>query len=125
MPTMTLNSPLGELTIETEMVDVTSNLPRPDKNWRFTDENGHEHYWQDNDWPTLVTVVDETYWCEDCGDDHQNTHLACAICGVTVEPGMVRPPGHREFVPGRKAYYLDGEPITEERANEIINAARG
>lgn len=35
---------------------TTLAAPEADKDWRATDSNGHEHYW-DNGWPTLEWVV--------------------------------------------------------------------
>jgi hypothetical protein len=37
---------------------------------------------------------------------------------------MVGPSWCREFAPGRTTYTLDGEPISEERAKEIVEAYR-
>jgi hypothetical protein len=109
----------GVLRAETERIEVTSNLPRPDQKWRYTDEQGHEHSWQDG-YPTLRTVVDDVYWCEGCQDEHEETHLECSLCGETIEPGMVGPSPFREFIPGRTSYYLDDEPISEERFRELM-----
>lgn len=113
----------GELTVDTAMIDVTSNLPRPDKSWRYTDQQGHEHYWRDG-WPTLTRVVDETYWCGECNDEHHDTHLECRVCHETIEPGTTGPSGFREFIPGRTTYLLNGEPISKERAEEIMAQRR-
>lgn len=124
-----MQSNFGELRIEVEEVEVTSNLPRPDRNWRYTDQQGHEHYWADGEdpYPTLRTVIDRLYWCGDCEDDHEESHDECAICGETIKPGTVGPSGWREFIPGRRQAYLDGVPISGARAEEIMgqmNAAR-
>lgn len=115
--------PEGELRVETEQIDVTSNLPRPDKNWRHTDAAGHEHYW-DNGYPTLVEVVDDTYWCDDCSDEHTESHLECPTCHQSIEPGMVGPPGYREYAPGRTSYYFNDEPITKAEAEELMQRMR-
>lgn len=114
----------GELRIETDQIEVTSNLPKPDRSWRYIDAQGHEHYWRDG-WPTLVTVVEDTYWCADCNDEHDDTHFECPQCGEWISPGMVEGGMFREFMPGRTSYYLDGQPITKEQAEEIIAARRG
>lgn len=123
MPLMAYTGELGNLVIEVEQIEVTSNEPRPDEKWRLTDAAGHEHYWRDG-YPTLTVVVDETYWCEDCADDHTDTHLECPLCGETITPGLVGPSGFREFAPGRMSATLDGEPITVERAMELIHTYR-
>lgn len=120
---MRAQTPFGELRVEVEQVEVTSSGPRPDKDWRYTDQKGHEHYWR-NGYPTIVEVVDRTYWCPDCEDEHQDTHLECPICHEHISPGMLGPSMWREFVPGRRSYWLNGEPVSEERANEIIAEMR-
>jgi hypothetical protein len=114
----------GELVISTEQVEITSMLPRPDHLWRHTDRQGHEHYWTDDGYPTLRRVDDETYWCGDCDDEHTDSHWECAQCGERVEPGMSGPSGFREFIPGPTSYTLNGEPISKERAEQIIQRRR-
>jgi hypothetical protein len=118
-----ISGSFGELRIETDQIEVTSNPPKPDKNWRYTDQQGHEHYWQDG-YPTLVTIVDKTYWCGECRDEHEEMHLECPICHEHITPGMVGPSGFREFVPGRTSYWLNGKPISEERAKLLIAETR-
>jgi hypothetical protein len=113
----------GELIIEVDRVEVTSNLPRPDPAWRYTDEHGHEHYWE-NGYPTLTRVNEEPYWCEDCNDEHTDSHFECPICGETVSPGSTGPSGFREFIPGLTSYRLNGQPISKERADEIVASLR-
>jgi hypothetical protein len=119
----TISGSFGELRVERDMIEVTSNLPRTDKGWRYTDRQGHEHYWQDG-YPTLRTVLDEPYWCDDCHDEHQDSHLECPLCSEVIQPGMLSPPPFREFVPGLTSYYLNDEPISEERAREIMGEMR-
>jgi hypothetical protein len=121
--TNTLRGDFGELTIEVEQVDVTSALPRADQQWRYMDRTGHEHHW-DNGYPTLATVVDETYWCDDCDDEHQISHLECPQCHETITPATVPAPPWREYIPGRRSYFLNGEEITQEQAQELINRTR-
>jgi hypothetical protein len=116
----------GELAIETEQVDVTSALPRPDRTWQYTDRQGHEHRWERtlvSDYPTLTEVVDEKYWCDDCDDWHREFHMECATCGEHVEPRMVGQGAARELVPGRTSYRLNGDPISRERGQQIIFGA--
>jgi hypothetical protein len=119
----TVTGEFGVLRVERDMIDVTSGLPRPDEAWRYTDRQGHGHYWRDG-YPTLRTVLGGPYWCEDCHDEHQDSHLECPLCSETVQPGMVGPSPFREFIPGLTSYYLNDEPITEERAREILGKMR-
>jgi hypothetical protein len=108
----------GELRIETQMIDVTSSLPRPDKSWTYTDEHGHEHRYDDG-YPTLVRVVDATRVDED-GEEWEESHLECRECGEHIAPRMTGPSRFREYAPGRIAAYLNGEPISKERYLEIV-----
>lgn len=120
----TYRSAAGQvLTVDTEMIDVTTNLPRPDRDWRFTDVNGHEHYWSENGWPTLKEVVDDSYWCDDCEEEHEQSHWECAACGVPVPPGMRPPSGFREYAPGLRRYLIDGEEVSEAEAQEFVRNA--
>lgn len=122
MATFTADDGLGDLQFECEPIEITSNLPEPDKGWRFTDTNGHEHYWRDG-YVTLVLVDDERYWCEDCGEDHVESHWECPLCGEHIEPRTVVYP-YRRWMPGLRSWTLNGEPISEERAQQIIEARR-
>jgi len=121
MPTTTQGD-FGDLTAETEAIEVTSGLPQADKSWRHTDQQGHEHYWRDG-YPTLVWVVDGQEWVEDLGEFVDYGHLACPLCDETIVPGTYIDT-FRRFAPGRTTYKLNGEPITKERYEEILAARR-
>lgn len=112
----------GTLVIETEIIEVTSNWPRPDKAWRYTDHAGHVHHWADG-WPTLDYVIDER-WTDEDGEEATSGHYECPICREAIQPGMVGPSGFREFAPGRTSYTLNGQPVDEQRAREIVEQAR-
>lgn len=115
----TFGGPLGTLRIVTDQIEVTSNLPRPDRNWRYTDAAGHEHRYDDG-YPTLVRVGEGPYWCPDCHDEHEDSHWECPICHEEISPALTGPPPGREFIPGMTEYFLDGEPISKERAESIL-----
>lgn len=120
---MTLSGPLGELAMEVEVIDVSSALPYADPDWRFTDAAGHEHYRAEGGYPTLRHHLDsvERWWCEDCGEEHveERGHYECPLCGETVQPGS-KVDTHRRFQPGLRSYTLDGQPISQERYEEIL-----
>jgi hypothetical protein len=124
MPGTTIRGDFGTLEAETEMIDVTSGLPYPNERWTYTDRQGHEHRYSrraaGDYYPTLVWVVDETYWCEDCRDEHTDGHYECAICGEHITPRLRGPDLSRKYIPGLTSYYLNGEPITKERADELM-----
>jgi hypothetical protein len=109
--------------VETETVDVTTNAPRPDKDWRETDSNGHEHYWQDG-WPTLEWIVDGAYWCEQHQEEHEEGHYACKVCGEEVKPGMRGPSGIVETIPGMRSYFIDDQPVDEQTFNVAVAKAK-
>lgn len=121
MSVATYSGDFGELRVEVEMIDVTTNLPQPDRSWRYTDGAGHEHYWQDG-YPTLASVDDETYYCSECEDEHTDSHLECPLCGEHVVPGSVDPGPWRQYEPGMKSYTLNGEPISEAEARALVES---
>lgn len=114
----------GVFRVERELIEVRSDQPRPDEQWRYTDHAGHDHYWQAGrePYPTLREVVDETYWCEDCEDEHTSSHLECPLCGETIVPGSRPPSLFPERIPGPVSYFLDDQPISEEQAREMTTA---
>jgi len=119
----TVQGGFGTLRMEVEELDVTSSLPQSDKKWTYTDQQGHPHYWRDG-YPTLVDEpVGEPYFDEDLDEEYQPTRLVCAICREPIKPGTRYMLG-REYMPGRRHYFLNDEPISEERFNEL-RAARG
>ena len=118
-----------ELRVETEMIDVTSLGPKPDKTWRYTDRHGHEHRYVDDryvdgGYPTLIVVDDETWWCDDCEDAHTESHRECRECGERIEPGMTGPSMAREYAPGMTRYFLGDEEISRERYLELAARSR-
>lgn len=116
----TVTGPFGTLRKETEVIAFTSNAPSRDPDWTYTDKRGHEHHYEGGLYPTLRWVVDETYWCDDCQEDHEDGHYECPECGEHIEPGMRDPSGKRELVSGLTSWYLDDEPISEEEAKRLI-----
>lgn len=104
----------------TEMIDVTSNAPRRDPNWTYIDDNGHMHALAADTWPTLRWIIDETYWCHTCCDEHHDGHWECIECGEWIKPGMLGPSGQIARIPGLKTYYLDDQEITEYEAIAIV-----
>ena len=119
----TTQGDFGDLSAETEAIEVTSNLPRTMKSWRYTDQQGHEHYWRDNGYPTLKRVVDGREWDDDLEDWYEASHLECPLCGETIIPGTTIDT-FRRFAPGLTTYKLNGELITKERYEEILAARR-
>ena len=110
----------GTLRAETDRIDVTSSLPRPDPKWTYTDQQGHEHYREGNGYPTLVVVLEEPYWCPDCHDEHQWSHYECPLCGETIEPGLLPPSPYREYIPGMTHYYLNDEEISPDEYQRLL-----
>lgn len=121
--TAEIRFPTGVLRIETLRIEVTSNLPRPDPHWRYTDAQGHQHTRTDSTYPTLQLVNEPTHWCEDCEDEHTFQHYECAICKETIRPGSISPSMSPEYIAGPTSYYLDGEPIDSDRAQEFLREA--
>lgn len=120
MARTTLTGSRGTLEVNREAIPV-HYMSDIDGNWRFTDAAGHVHhceYAAPDHYPTLITVLDASWWCEDCHDEHDDTHLECRQCGQEIQPGMTGP-GIR-YIAGLTTYTLDGEEITEERAMALV-----
>lgn len=115
------------LEIHCEQIEVTSNVPYPDPNWRFTDTAGHEHALTDGGYPTLRWIVDvpEHTQMEDgyLEEYPEQGHYECASCGEEILPGTTVDMSRR-YIPGLIECYLDGQPITRAEAEAYIAAAR-
>lgn len=72
----------------------------PDPKWEYTDLAGHVHRWVDRAVPTVKRVVDYTYWCSLCSDEHESTHEECRECGEWIVPAVVHRGPHTVTVPG-------------------------
>src|SRR6266699_3417814 len=114
----------GELRIEYDMIDVNTiggNIP--DKEWDYTDRQGHRHFYSDTEdtYPTL-SLRHSTYFCGDCHDEHTDSWYVCRTCGETIQPGTKPDPkaGMKQYVPGLPEFWLNGEPISPERARELL-----
>lgn len=120
MARFTLSGRQGELAVEREMIPV-HYLSDIDAAWTFTDAHGHAHYCEyeaADHYPTLRLVIDDTWWCEDCAGEHEDTHQECRQCGETIRPGITGP-GTRHIA-GLITCTLNGEPVTQEQAEQII-----
>ncbi|WP_252104191.1 hypothetical protein [Streptomyces sp. STCH 565 A] len=113
----------GTLEFEGDGEWIASDRPERDPQWRGTDSSGHEHHAAQADggpvtYPTLQEVAGEPYWCSDCRYEHVDTWMECPLCGEKVTPGT-RPSSPKWISTGSR-YYWNGQPISNERANEII-----
>lgn len=97
-----------QVIITTEMVDISTGLPKPDHNWSYTDGAGHFHaYDQTKDaldrYPTLKIRIEEV----PCGEsDHDSDcdganirHYHCRLCDEELNPGLIPGP-HYDVMPG-------------------------
>lgn len=120
MAKTTLSGSRGTLNVETERTPV-HYLSDIDAGWRYTDANGHEHhcdYGAADPYPTLRTVLYETYWCDNCGDEHELSRLECRQCGEAITPGRTGP--GVKYITGLTTYTFNGEEVTPEQAAGII-----
>ncbi len=126
MPSISLHTPVGELSVKTDMIEVTDMGPRPDHGWTYTDKQGHEHYYDGYPvpYPTLADVSDGWHYCPDCRDEHDDSHLECRICGEHIVPGMRGGDMSPQYVPGRRRFELDGTEISEARFTGLLNRYR-
>jgi hypothetical protein len=96
-----------------------------DAAWRFTDAAGHRHrceYDAAEHWPTLREIADQTWWCDDCRDEHTDTHWECRLCGEHIRPGMTGP--GTKLLPGPVTYYIGGEIATADEARAFAESLR-
>jgi len=82
--------PMVGIEFEHESIPVDTLHPSkvPDEKWRFVDANGHGHFWEGKNLPTLEWVVTGTRWV---GDEYETTEYEvgeyrCRLCAEVVEP---------------------------------------
>lgn len=110
--------------VEQDWIDVTTNMPERDPNWRETDSNGHEHRYEDGDYPTLRWAEDEPYWCEQHQEEHEQGHWECRVCGEEVSPGMRMPSPVPKKIPGMRSYFIDDELVDEATFKAAVAEAQ-
>lgn len=120
----------GVVRIERAYQEISLSSNVADKAWRFTDASGHEHSYRrrhqpgDDEYPTLAYVAGPSYYCAECGDEHEDyavSHYECRICGEAVEPGSVPPQNPAGYVLTRQTAYLDGRIIGQQEAEAILS----
>lgn len=112
-----------EYTVDVQEVRTLGDVwTEADKDWCYADKYHHVHFWEDG-YPTLEWFSDEDYWCESCRDMHCDTWQRCPRCHEKIVPGTTKHYGPK-YIQGMHQYYLNGERITDEQANELIDAAR-
>jgi len=108
---------------------TTAGGPATDPDWTYTDKAGHKHYAYPEEpgkprWPTLKNVVDRTYWCEECRDEHEESHYECSICGEVIEPGMIHKGPETKTLQGPTTLLINDIPVSQEVWDEAIEIAR-
>ena len=94
----------------TDQIEVTSNMPRPDPNWRYTDANGHDHWHQSG---TRRWVIDEE-WIDEDNNERSESHYECVQCGEHIRQDSIGPSPYREYISGMthaEATHADGRRI--------------
>lgn len=108
-------------------VDILMPLRVPDEKWRFVDAQGHGHFWDGKDLPTLKWVVTGTEWV---GDEYEHDEIdigewRCVQCAEIIEPGMKVDYSPRS-VPGLVTFTvtIGGESfiLTEEQYAKSVEA---
>lgn len=97
--------------------------PAADPKWRYTDRKGHKHYATKEQyprWPTLRWIVDRSYWCPDCRDEHDEGHWECVQCGEVIEPGMIHKGSEHKMMPGRKSFFVNDVPVSPEEFEKAV-----
>lgn len=111
----------------TDMWDIRSAMPVPDPAWRFTDGQGHRHYYRSprNPYPSLRSVVDAYGYDEDGERYTSRSHWECRVCGEWVTPGT-KVETDKTFVPGLRAWRAVAvvQPATTALELDILNAVQ-
>lgn len=79
---------------EYENINTFSDSKKvPDPDWHFVDKAGHFHtYNQDLETPTLEVKISDSYWCDGCQDQHEDTIKQCLICKQKIVPKLITEP---------------------------------
>lgn len=82
--------PMLSIDFEREYLSVETLTPTqvPDEKWRHVDLQGHGHFWQGEELPTLEWVVTGTRWV---GDEYDAIEIEvgehrCRLCAEVMEP---------------------------------------
>lgn len=118
----------GKLTVTQERIDVSTNLPKLDRNWTFVDGAGHFHAVSDGELPTLLARSLHRECDGSCGgvcggEGYDVTQYFCRICEELIAPGTVPGP-HFDSMPGRYDWQaqLEGFPVGElPRHGEMVS----
>lgn len=95
--------PMVGIAFERESIPIDTLTPTmvPDEKWRLVDSNGHGHFWEGEELPTLEWVVTGTGWVGDeyDGSEYEICEYRCRLCAEVVEPRR-RPEYGPKFIPG-------------------------
>lgn len=98
------------LSVVAEPIEVTSNSPRPDPDWNFTDREGHYHYWsKDGGYNTLQWTISDP--CPQCGYE-DGSGYRCIDCGEEITPATLPGDPYRRFIPGPRTVTITLVPDT-------------
>lgn len=117
---MLANADRDGVQLETEVEPILVRTPGGvayDPAWTYTDREGHGHRTEDGR-PTLRWIIDETYWCDTCQDEHEVGHWECEQCGEMIKPGTVLRGPEERYLPGRRYTTLNGVSLTDAEADE-------
>lgn len=94
-----------ELTIDQQNQVVESNRPVPDPSWRYVDQHGHGHFYDEKarEFPTLEWVVLPCTMGH--GDECTSEgYYKCPLCDEEISPGTVMP--RPQIIQGPVTYTL-------------------
>lgn len=104
-------------------VFTTMGGPAPDPKWHFTDAQGHEHHYGDEEerYPTLVWVGEQV-WCPDCHEHHEEGHYECARCREEIKPGTVMKGPQTIYKPGPLTVTVGDQVLDPEQVARLEKA---
>ena len=114
----------ASIELSVNQVEIPPSMyPGPDPDWTYADAAGHEHYY-DRGYPTLERVVTGSWWCVDCHEEHEDTALACPVCGEQVEPGTRPPSPFPTYVEGTREMTFE-VPLSIDRGRRVTVESDG
>ncbi len=69
-------------------------------------------------------MVDDRWYDPDDNETYENGHWECPLCGEHIRPGRRRVPPSTHRHAGEAAWFLNDEPVSEEKARALVEEAQ-
>lgn len=107
------------LEITNHIQTVHSHVQRPDRDWQFTDDLGHVHWFDHKgDLPSLVWVWDDGLPDDaDVDDADRAGRYRCKQCGQDVYPAYIGE-DVTDYILTGTTYLVNGQPVSQQQAQD-------